>query len=116
MSADEILAGVPLDNVGGLVKGNDIFDVWLDSGVTWHNVVSQDPELEQTAVADLYLEGLDQGWMLIIAIFWQFFGNFLQFFGNFLAFFGNFLAIFWQFFTETVLLSSEITLLKFKIS
>ncbi|XP_066603236.1 isoleucine--tRNA ligase, mitochondrial isoform X2 [Prorops nasuta] len=44
-------------NCDELEKGNDIMDVWFDSGVSWSSVV---PEGQ----ADLYLEGLDQfnGW------------------------------------------------------
>uniref|UniRef100_A0A914X861 Isoleucine--tRNA ligase n=1 Tax=Plectus sambesii TaxID=2011161 RepID=A0A914X861_9BILA len=41
-----------------LTKGNDIMDVWLDSGVAWHCASDDD------AVADLVVEGDDQfrGW------------------------------------------------------
>ncbi|XP_055551514.1 isoleucine--tRNA ligase, mitochondrial [Wyeomyia smithii] len=41
-----------------LVKGNDILDIWFDSGISWLSVLGR----ERTA--DLYLEGLDQftGW------------------------------------------------------
>lgn len=45
-----------------LVRGNDIFDVWSDSGLSWHTTVdSLDDSKRQ---ADLYLEGVDQirGW------------------------------------------------------
>lgn len=39
-------------------KGQDILDIWFDSGVSWSNVLSGEK------VADLYLEGIDQitGW------------------------------------------------------
>lgn len=39
-------------------KGNDIFDIWFDSGTSWSSV------LGPTKIADLYLEGYDQftGW------------------------------------------------------
>ncbi|XP_013776931.1 isoleucine--tRNA ligase, mitochondrial-like [Limulus polyphemus] len=39
-------------------KGEDIMDIWLDSGISWMNVLP-DPK-----IADLYLEGTDQirGW------------------------------------------------------
>ncbi|XP_055631360.1 isoleucine--tRNA ligase, mitochondrial [Toxorhynchites rutilus septentrionalis] len=41
-----------------LVRGDDILDIWFDSGVSWVGVLGKD------RVADLYLEGLDQftGW------------------------------------------------------
>uniref|UniRef100_T1GHN0 isoleucine--tRNA ligase n=1 Tax=Megaselia scalaris TaxID=36166 RepID=T1GHN0_MEGSC len=41
-----------------LVKGNDIFDIWFDSGTSWSSV------LGENKIADLYLEGYDQftGW------------------------------------------------------
>ena len=37
-------------------KGKDIFDIWLDSGISWHILGDRQ--------ADMYLEGLDQftGW------------------------------------------------------
>lgn len=45
-----------------LVRGMDIFDVWSDSGLSWHTTTNSldDP----TSQADLYLEGVDQirGW------------------------------------------------------
>ncbi|KAK5642697.1 hypothetical protein RI129_008864 [Pyrocoelia pectoralis] len=46
---------VPLDEIE---KSEDIFDIWLDSGVSWSNA------LEGDQVADMYLEGVDQftGW------------------------------------------------------
>lgn len=39
-------------------RGNDIMDIWFDSGISWSNA------LEGDQVADLYLEGIDQftGW------------------------------------------------------
>ncbi|KAL9694079.1 hypothetical protein quinque_013364 [Culex quinquefasciatus] len=41
-----------------LTKGNDILDIWFDSGISWLSVLGRD------RTADLYLEGLDQftGW------------------------------------------------------
>ncbi|XP_070502687.1 isoleucine--tRNA ligase, mitochondrial [Chironomus tepperi] len=41
-----------------LKKGNDILDIWFDSGISWSQA------LENDKVADLYLEGVDQftGW------------------------------------------------------
>lgn len=56
-----------------LVRGLDIFDVWSDSGLSWHTFAHSlnDPKSQ----ADLYLEGVDQvrGWfsastMLSIAL------------------------------------------------
>lgn len=46
-----------------LSKGTDIFDVWLDSGITWRNVIEADHTISQKR-ADVYLEGIDQfsGW------------------------------------------------------
>ncbi|XP_069680707.1 isoleucine--tRNA ligase, mitochondrial [Periplaneta americana] len=46
---------VSLDEVE---KGQDILDIWFDSGISWSSVLSGEK------VADLYLEGLDQftGW------------------------------------------------------
>ncbi len=46
----------------GYRKCSDTMDVWLESGLSWHNVLKQDEELND--VADLYLEGSDQhrGW------------------------------------------------------
>ncbi|KAG5670873.1 hypothetical protein PVAND_001106 [Polypedilum vanderplanki] len=42
----------------GLRKGNDILDIWFDSGISWSYA------LEKNQIADLYLEGVDQftGW------------------------------------------------------
>ncbi|XP_030762907.1 isoleucine--tRNA ligase, mitochondrial [Sitophilus oryzae] len=39
-------------------KGQDILDIWFDSGISWSSV------LEEPQIADLYLEGVDQftGW------------------------------------------------------
>uniref|UniRef100_A0A2M4AI52 isoleucine--tRNA ligase n=1 Tax=Anopheles triannulatus TaxID=58253 RepID=A0A2M4AI52_9DIPT len=44
--------------LGCLKKGNDILDIWFDSGVSWCTVLGKE------RVADLYLEGIDQftGW------------------------------------------------------
>lgn len=45
-----------------LVRGRDVFDVWFDSGISWHTTV--DSLSDKTNKADLYLEGTDQtrGW------------------------------------------------------
>lgn len=39
-------------------KGQDILDIWFDSGITWSYA------LDAPKIADLYLEGIDQftGW------------------------------------------------------
>ncbi|KAJ8948755.1 hypothetical protein NQ318_017924 [Aromia moschata] len=44
--------------MANIVKGEDIMDIWFDSGISWAKV------LEGEKVADLYLEGVDQfnGW------------------------------------------------------
>lgn len=43
-------------------KGNNILDVWFDSGVSWYTVLMKNPNLQFPA--DVYLEGSDQhrGW------------------------------------------------------
>ncbi|XP_055956965.1 isoleucine--tRNA ligase, mitochondrial [Patella vulgata] len=47
------------DVVNELVKGEDILDIWFDSGTSWATVLK-----DVDNVADVYLEGLDQfgGW------------------------------------------------------
>ena len=62
MSTEQLLDGINIENKNKLRKGNDILDVWFDSGMTWKAVIPPDSGNEQ--VADLYLEGLDQfsGW------------------------------------------------------
>lgn len=67
LSTPQILEGLSIKNVENLTKGKDIFDVWLDSGITWHNVIREDVKTStenSPTVVDLYLEGLDQfsGW------------------------------------------------------
>ena len=37
-------------------KGQDIMDVWFDSGISWSSL----PESENEGVSDIYLEGIDQ--------------------------------------------------------
>jgi isoleucyl-tRNA synthetase len=56
-------------------KETDVFDVWFDSGSSWHCVLSGqvEPEWEARIPADLYLEGSDQhrGWFnlsLVLAV------------------------------------------------
>jgi isoleucyl-tRNA synthetase len=43
---------------GSLTRGNDILDIWFDSGISWSQA------LDNEQIADLYLEGVDQftGW------------------------------------------------------
>lgn len=45
-----------------LVRGSDIFDVWSDSGLSWHTTTNSLNDSQTQA--DLYLEGVDQirGW------------------------------------------------------
>lgn len=63
-SLDELLPDKLLKQIGcetnQLSRGNDIFDIWFDSGSTWSAVLKDQPG----QVADLYLEGYDQftGW------------------------------------------------------
>ncbi|XP_029651012.1 isoleucine--tRNA ligase, mitochondrial [Octopus sinensis] len=66
MSTEELLPESVLQKSGiknssGFVKGEDILDIWFDSGVSWACIL-QDSNEE----ADVYLEGLDQfgGWFL----------------------------------------------------
>jgi isoleucyl-tRNA synthetase len=49
-------------------KEDDIFDVWFESGSSWHSVVDEEREL--TYPSDLYLEGSDQhrGWFQLSLI------------------------------------------------
>ncbi|XP_052863761.1 isoleucine--tRNA ligase, mitochondrial [Anopheles cruzii] len=57
--SEELLKDLPVETTREhLVKGNDILDIWFDSGVSWRTVLGRD------RVADLYLEGIDQftGW------------------------------------------------------
>lgn len=60
MDANELLPKKYRDK--GYKKCKDTMDVWLESGLSWHNVLKQDEELNDTA--DLYFEGSDQhrGW------------------------------------------------------
>jgi isoleucyl-tRNA synthetase len=46
------------------IKGNDILDVWFDSGTTHYTVLKRSHAAQSTWPADLYLEGHDQhrGW------------------------------------------------------
>ncbi|XP_046387789.1 isoleucine--tRNA ligase, mitochondrial isoform X2 [Ischnura elegans] len=48
-------------SVSELKKGQDIMDIWFDSGVSWSSVLESHGNAK---VADLYLEGVDQftGW------------------------------------------------------
>ncbi|XP_071164030.1 isoleucine--tRNA ligase, mitochondrial-like isoform X1 [Mytilus edulis] len=53
-----ILTKMGLGKASDYVKGEDILDIWFDSGISWAAVLSGEQK------ADLYLEGLDQfgGW------------------------------------------------------
>ncbi len=50
--------------IAGLTTGNDIFDVWFDSGCSWHAALKR---MQGDYPADLYLEGSDQhrGWFQV---------------------------------------------------
>ncbi|XP_077528954.1 isoleucyl-tRNA synthetase, mitochondrial [Haemaphysalis longicornis] len=56
---DEVREELGVGRDAELSRGQDIMDIWLDSGLSWKMVL---PEPSQ--VADVYLEGLDQvrGW------------------------------------------------------
>jgi isoleucyl-tRNA synthetase len=60
-TAPEWLRDAGRDGIADLVKGNDIFDVWFESGSSWNAVMR---EREIGFPCDLYLEGSDQhrGW------------------------------------------------------
>ncbi len=60
---DDALEDASEFNVDTLIKGQDIFDVWFESGSSWHAVV-QRRRLADEIPVDLYLEGSDQhrGW------------------------------------------------------
>ncbi len=53
----------------GLRKSNDIFDVWFESGCSWHAVMEQrgQADLQAGQPVELYLEGSDQhrGWFQV---------------------------------------------------
>lgn len=61
-SVEELIPFEILDKLGmsasEIEKGNDILDIWFDSGVSWSYA------LDGKQVADMYLEGIDQftGW------------------------------------------------------
>ena len=62
MSEDELLPSKIKNDLGiksDLIKSKDIFDVWVDSGLSWNHALKADDK-----IADMYLEGLDQcrGW------------------------------------------------------
>uniref|UniRef100_A0A0K0FEA3 isoleucine--tRNA ligase n=1 Tax=Strongyloides venezuelensis TaxID=75913 RepID=A0A0K0FEA3_STRVS len=56
----EIRESLGINQDDEVVKGNDILDVWFDSGVAWHML----QENGNSSKADLVIEGLDQfrGW------------------------------------------------------
>jgi len=53
--------GMTRASLASLTKGKDIFDVWFESGSSWHSVMR---ERDLGFPVDLYLEGSDQhrGW------------------------------------------------------
>ncbi|XP_062911815.1 isoleucine--tRNA ligase, mitochondrial [Mobula hypostoma] len=55
----EILKKSGGSDVSSYIKGEDILDIWFDSGISWANVLE-----DMDNVADVYLEGKDQlgGW------------------------------------------------------
>ena len=58
------------EDLRALLKGNDVFDVWLESGSSWHSVLNG---RNLGYPADMYLEGSDQhrGWFqssLLVAL------------------------------------------------
>ncbi|XP_072906896.1 isoleucine--tRNA ligase, mitochondrial [Hemitrygon akajei] len=55
----EILKKSGGSDVSNYIKGEDILDIWFDSGISWANVLE-----DVDNVADVYLEGKDQlgGW------------------------------------------------------
>jgi isoleucyl-tRNA synthetase len=71
-SPEEILGPALIEKLGlagkRLKKGEDIFDVWFESGSSWHAVIDEEKELRFPA--DLYLEGSDQhrGWFQLSLI------------------------------------------------
>ncbi|KAI4470426.1 soleucyl-trna synthetase [Holotrichia oblita] len=62
LSVKDILKEIPSLkdhlNSDNIIKGEDILDIWFDSGLSWSSV------LPDKQVADMYLEGVDQftGW------------------------------------------------------
>ncbi len=55
-------------SAANLTRGNDIFDVWFESGSSWHAVMqARGLAREDGPVTDLYLEGSDQhrGWFQV---------------------------------------------------
>ena len=64
MSIDELLPPhlkerCGIDNGDEFIKGNDVLDIWFDSGISWANVLQ-----DSDGCCDVYLEGIDQfgGW------------------------------------------------------
>lgn len=54
----DLISKISVGSCSDFIKGEDILDIWFDSGVSWASVL---PENQK---ADLYLEGIDQfgGW------------------------------------------------------
>ncbi len=61
---DKLAVRGRMEGVHRLVKSNDIFDVWFESGSSWHAVMQQRGLAQPNGQMDLYLEGSDQhrGW------------------------------------------------------
>lgn len=67
LPVEKLLEGVSLPagfELSKLVKGNETFDVWFESGNSWFAVVEQRSNVLGHPPVDLYLEGSDQhrGW------------------------------------------------------
>uniref|UniRef100_A0A336LMJ3 isoleucine--tRNA ligase n=2 Tax=Culicoides sonorensis TaxID=179676 RepID=A0A336LMJ3_CULSO len=56
--SSDIISSLKISSPENIVQGNDILDIWFDSGISWYTA------LEEPKIADLYLEGVDQftGW------------------------------------------------------
>jgi len=63
LDKEEILQGMNIDSIQSMKKGEDILDVWFDSGITWYSNIEVNPA-DSLKQSDVYLEGLDQfsGW------------------------------------------------------
>ena len=63
LDKEEILQGMNIDSIQSMTKGEDILDVWFDSGMTWYSNIEVNPG-DSLKQSDVYLEGLDQfsGW------------------------------------------------------
>ena len=68
-SSDPDAKGFTRGSLSNLRKSNDIFDVWFESGCSWHAVMEQrgQADLNKGQPVELYLEGSDQhrGWFQV---------------------------------------------------